>query len=107
MSKLQFQIGDKVLVKAITVMDYNTEGQRIPFRKEVDPKHYWITGAVHRRLGKYKKAWGHTSFDGDEYDPPELQVTGTVLMYRCRAGMLSKEIDVAPEDILIPEECNV
>lgn len=102
----EYTIGDRVVIKAVTTMGYDEDNNRKPYKDEfTKPQRSIIVGAVRRRLGKYKKNSGRPSYtfsyfgEYEEYTPPELKVTGTILLYQCRCSMTSGIVDVAPEDI--------
>ena len=96
-------IGQKVVVKAITKFDYDEHNNRKTYKiRPKKPFEAFITGAVHRKLGKYDKGYaGSVGFGIDDgFEPPSLVVKSTLLVYTARKRLFGKEFDVQQEDIV-------
>ena len=99
-----FKLGQTVLVTATTKMMWcpgegkltdnpfdTTPPQKQPVTEELPlPVVATVIGASYRRMGKYHAGYPH---DDENYTPPWLEVTGTVLLYQLRTGLTRKPFE--------------
>jgi hypothetical protein len=94
-------IGDKVQVKA-TMEFYYDDNKCRRFERTPNCFEAFVTGAANKPIGKYVDGGPHYSYlDGPEYEPPYLDVTGTVRVYRVRKRLFGREFDVHPDDLVL------
>lgn len=100
---LDLTIGDKVLILAVSDVDYDEHGNRIVFKDDLpEPKEMMVVGVKRKGLGQYLKGspGGYSGVD-DLNDPmaPELKVSKYVWFYECREKLTSKTVLVDAKDI--------
>ncbi len=96
--KLEYSIGDKVVINKVTHMAYDDLKQRKPFETPCEPVEVYVVGIVRRQLGKYIPGSRVASWESD-YDPPSFRVTGTIQLLQCRKSIRSKIIEVQPAHV--------
>lgn len=105
---LNLKIGDVVIAKQSSFVDYDENGNRVVFKsnrldKAIAGKmpmlypYCFVTGIKRKALGKYIQ--GSPGGFGDDYEPPELIVSSYVLFYECRERIDSKPFLVHPDDL--------
>lgn len=101
----QFKIGDWVWITAKLHLEYDKNDNRQIIRTPIVIRGQ-ICGAKRKMLGKYKgekieyDSCHHENEIG--YNPPYLNVTGSIIVWLVRTGYLNKPYEVLYQDIRIP-----
>jgi hypothetical protein len=92
-------LGDTVVVRAVTFVEYHDDDKRVVQRVEYRTFVAWVVGQRVKHLGTYSKA-GHYGAPGEEeYEPPYLVIEGTVILWVVRVGLRNEELLVADDDL--------
>lgn len=118
MTKPMFNLGDRVLVRAATRMDYeclDPEREvlypdahvfaRRPIREPLkDHVVGWVVGAVRRQLGTYRHGGGrnYSMFgeDPDGYEPSRLEIDETILLWKVAVSLCGTPMEVQESDLV-------
>jgi len=93
-------IGDAVRVRATASMEYDEFENRIVVREPLPaPFEAIVTGQARRMLGKYQGGSERVMGYSVDYNPPCLDVTGSVLLWCVRTAKAGKERLVRDEDL--------
>ena len=94
-----YEIGTQVNFIPV-VPEYNDKGVR--YIKSYDHQEQGVVvGLKDVPLGIYRKGGTYSGWDGLEpdYEPPCLDITGSVRLYRIRTNMLGREMLAIPESV--------
>jgi hypothetical protein len=92
------EIGQRVIVRAISTMGYDGHNNRVVNRNSIVPVDAVITGQAVRYLGKYHRSHGGDGW-GEDYTPAELAVSGSVTLWCVRMGLKNREHLVQDADL--------
>lgn len=102
MTDLQFNIGDRVRVKATAYAFLDGENNRsFKTRAQEPPLEGWVVRATRRQIGVYHGP--SNGYDPEDDVPAYLHVTSTILVYRVTVGIRRLPVDVLPEDLELIE----
>lgn len=94
----KLNIGNMVIVSAIAHCDYDDKDNRVVYRTMTRPFLACVTGLVRRYTGKYHQGTQGGMW-GDDYEPPTLKPTGSVLLWELRIGMTNKPVYAMDDDV--------
>ena len=88
------EIGQVVEVSALTSLGYDHEGNRVASVEQLTtPIQMIVIGGINRPLGKYHKGSSYGTWDGEEFEPPYLEVTSKIKLVQLRSTFLSKPVE--------------
>ena len=102
---MSLEIGQVVEVAALTSLGYDEEGNRVAFVEQlITPTRMIVIGGIQRPLGKYHKGSSYATWDGEEFEPPYLEVTSKVKLVQLRSTFFSKPVEAQYPHVTILSE---
>jgi len=105
---LGLKMGERVIVKRRSYVDYDVEGKnKCLFKAEDKDEAAFVIGSVARAVGRYvpTNKWnGDYGFGGGDYEPARLDVEKFIRLYECRLSFPGAKFLVHPNDIKMIEE---
>lgn len=100
------EVGDIILVTGLIEVEYIKKEQvyRYIVRSRINSKRAWYVGYTHKQYGKIDPGFNRSfSAIGEppEYEPPQLIIEGTFLVYRIRFHERGKEHYCFPTDAIL------
>jgi len=92
-------IGTKVLVSSLAYWYYDGKNRKWKKTLLENPQEAFYVGYTYKYEGEYQGAKYRGTFDGYNEDPPYLEVTNSVKLYRVKFTDRSNDHFAFPEDV--------